>query len=340
MQTFQPLIGDSFSNLGQQSAFWAGFNGQIENANIARAAEAADKASRYNFAVSQAQREDAFRQAGLDEAAKRSSIVDLENQAANRRHAYEFGVSTDIAKRGQDINDRRYKFAQDEKTSQDKSILDTVDNTAKFLAPGVSDYGTRLDESLKAYQDAQTRMTTLASELEKDLPPGKAVYNPHVMEFIPVKSLIPATDAENKKISEANAQINDAKALYQAAATTYQTHLSAFDTLQKQALQNGLVVTKDNGKWVVRNPRPGYADRSYTPPTAVNPLAPNAGAGYVPDTTTQAPNPFTPSTNVMNPEPTLGTGTGGYQWNAPALPSVAPTKQWTRDANGKLVLVQ
>jgi hypothetical protein len=340
MENFQPLLGSGFDALAAQHQFYDSLNRGIEEGNIVRATEAQDKLNRYQFAVSEAQRQDAARQAAFDEAAKRSSMDAAQRRADLARSDYQFGVNTALHRRAEDINAARYKFAEDKAKEADRTMLDTVDNTAKFLSPDVNDYGSKVEDSFQKFQDAQARMTTLASELEKDLPPGKAIYNPHVMEFIPTKSLIPATEAENKKISEANAQINNAKAVYQAAATTYQTHLNAFDTLQKQASQNGLVVTKENGKWVIKNPRPGFSEKSYAPPTGEVVAPPAAG---VPDTTTTPPNPFAPEPNIMNPDATLGTGTGGYNWGTgtlPTLPVAAPTKQWTRDANGKLVLVQ
>lgn len=317
---FLPLIGSSFDNLAAQQQFYAGYNNQVESGNLARQTAAADKASQYNLQASEAQRADALHQAQMDQAAAEAAISAHTRQQERARQDYQFGIQIALQKRAEDINDKRYTFSDNLKTQQEKQAMDTVDKTAKFLAPDVNDYGIKVEDSAKNYQDAQQRMATMATELAKDIPAGVAIYNPHVQEFIPVPYK-KATEVENDKIKDANAKIANAKAVYEAAATTYQTHLTAFDTLRKQAYQNGLQISKRDGKWIVYSP---HHDRTYGA-DASNPLAAETSSALnAPDTTTQPANPFGGSMDVSaQPDATDGTGTSGYLWGG--NPAYVPT---------------
>ena len=91
-----PIVGSSFSDVGQQIAGWAGFNRGVEEGNIARRMAQDESINRYNanvWSMQRAAEEQARQQAIHDRDVKLQLAANRERDAQQR---YQFGQQMDL----------------------------------------------------------------------------------------------------------------------------------------------------------------------------------------------------------------------------------------------------
>lgn len=305
--SFQPLIGSGFDALAAQSQFYQGFNNQVESQNLARQQAAQDRANAYAMAVSEAQRADAARQAQLDQQAALAAIEHGTRAQNLARQDYQFGVQTDLTKNNQRINEEHYKWVNDQQKDQEKSFIDSLDESAKFNAPTLKSTIQKMREARDAFANAEKSMLLEAGNQKSKLDPvlaSKLVVSKNG-ELEPTK-LWTLSPVESTAVQKANDALAKARADYSSAAELRLQHEQNLNSILNR-IPKQLQVNPDTGE--ILNP---YNKLRFGTETANPLLSPESAP--VPDTTTQLANPFGASMNVNPTDATAGTGTGGYMW--------------------------
>lgn len=262
-----PVIGSGFDSVMSQIGNWANFNKSVEENNLARLAASEQNQNAYYNRVAELARQDAeqdWRDRRQDQIFARDDANIRREDARYKQHR------TDVLGQQSLENAFRNK-ALDMKRADYEMQQGAADRAAEFSADDIETAGRQAEASRAAHDKAQRELDTAISSATSNLPSGAGAYNGKTKRF--EINTMGFKDPEEKAkaeaaIAAANAAIETARADYNTAVNAYSIDANAFDTLQKQMSQYGLLLGKRDGRWTLINSMTGKKFTSKLPPLA------------------------------------------------------------------------
>lgn len=308
---------NAFSDLGNQQLQWAGFNRGIEEGNIARMNQADQAQNQYFQQLSEQDR-----RASEWNAQRQQNAIEAAQTAADRTRQFgenvrQFDVSAAID---------REKLAVAK--GQEQRQLDAMANYAEALAPDINAAGEARDQALKDYTKAESEFGRQAAAAQAKLPMGKVAFNRLSGRYEVARGQSLTDPKALEALAEVNDQLAQAKAGLDDAGRKYQMAHESFTSAQKEAIANGLQVSKHDNGYALFSPRHNKwwtgKKATYTPPTTTET---NASADWQPAPwLTQMPRLDTPAIMTGSPFQAGGVSPGiSALFNQQGGAEVAPT---------------
>jgi hypothetical protein len=248
---FEPIIGDSFSDIGRQRFAYAGFNANIENQNMARAAQAQQEQNRWLLVLAQMQRQDAAEAAhqdALDHSAYDSSVGRQDKLNVDAEHRREFDVSSEIQREAEKEKNDYLKWHYQIADKEKKVDLDSIEATANYMAPQASEAVKNLQKAGKDLDETQRELNNAGNDAMSNLKTkGRYTYDTKSGTLVPVVRGSPVLPEDVEALTSADKQIADKRSAFLAAKRSHDEAVQYLRSIRTQAGQYGLI-TGDDGK--------------------------------------------------------------------------------------------
>lgn len=368
---FQPIIGSNFDSVGAQARSWAGFNADVENANLARQAQAQREQNNYLQTVSQLQQQAMDRDAAAAAAVQQENYRRGQDAVSQARWAAEFQAGKEQFAQSKaaetartKVMDAQEKFREKVLAAQQTADQDAIDRTGNYYAatyPKIAKTYNNERQQFEMLQGEQQSFQNTVDELKTKMSTGQKL-----------------SDEETKKLMEAQkilATINLRVRSADRHDSPYKQAEAAYNALEKSMARDGYAPDMETGSirhssGKVFNFKDAVAKAAGTPATAATgttpAAAPQGWAGFQGTNTVTTPAPAAPVQTVtdqginprlwnramhssqMNPSAARRWVRAYYREHpednpdavATAPSTNAPTKVWVRGPDGRLILQQ
>lgn len=312
--SFVPIIGRDFSDVGGQQQFWAGFNQRQEEANLQRAQAAEQARNQFLFHVKSFQDQEDNRNAIAAERSADRNQAQSNWLSSAAEHAREFGITDARQRDALDNKDDYLRWHYDRMDAEKNHALAGIDNAGKFMVHGIQETGSDYDKAQEDYSKALGVVDTRAAALAKTMPVNITYDTKRKIFVAPQYN---HDEKVNGLVTEANSQLAQARDDYNQALVEKNRLQNLMDTHRKVAGQQGLILDKRSGKYVLFSPNHnktyGLDDEA--------PVAPAPASGAAP----LVSPPHDEEPNGVSPD--AGSASSGGvppMFQGPAAPAPAP----------------
>lgn len=229
--SWTPVIGSGFDQDAAQQQHWAGFNAQMDQANIARANAAQQNQNQWLQTAAAMRQQAIDRQGAADDAAQQQAVQQQTEAARAAESKRQFDVSADISRAGIAERDKQFTFTRDEQNRLERKQLDETESLAKQLAPEGLQLGEDHDAAQQAAAEADANLAAAVARNQPKLPSGSFKWVNGVNEW-QNNDRNPATKDKTQEVvdasNEALAGIRAAHAKAKSDLTAAQQALAAF----------------------------------------------------------------------------------------------------------------